>query len=53
MEFIIYISICYALAVVARLHTNHMPWFMVVIAPISVPVTFAFIYAEALKKTFD
>lgn len=54
MEFIIfYVFICYLFAFVACIHTKHMPFLMLIIAPISVPMTFSFIYAEALKKTFD
>ena len=54
MEFIIfYVFICYLFSVIACIHTKYMPLPMLIIAPISVPMTFAFIYAEALKRAFD
>ena len=48
----LYCAVCYLLALVARFRTKHMPWFILIIAPYSVPVSIAFIYCEALDKTF-
>ena len=49
---ILYCCICYILAAGAALNTNHMPWFALLVAPFSVPVTLAFIYSNALNNTF-
>lgn len=48
----LYCCICYILAFGAALNTNNMPWFVVLVAPFSVPVTLGFIYSDALNNTF-
>lgn len=48
----LYCVVCYFFASVANHCTKHMPWFMLIIAPCSVPITVAFIYCKALNKTF-
>ena len=48
----IYIWFSYLLAAIAADNTKHMPWFMFIIAPCSVPITIAFIYCKALDGAF-
>ncbi len=48
----LYCVACYLFALIANYETKHMPWFMLIIAPCSVPMTVAFIYCKALDKTF-
>lgn len=48
----LYCVVCYFLALIANYQTKHMPWFMLIMAPFSAPITVAFIYCKALNKTF-
>ena len=50
--FILYCVVCYLFTAIAALNTKHMPWFMFIIAPCSVPITIAFIYCKALDGAF-
>ena len=49
---ILYCAVCYILAVGANLKTKHMPWYMLIMAPASVPISLSFVYSDALNRCF-